>query len=76
MGLIVIVWFKRLARRKQRHAKEPASEARVRAWQSARLVYRHFEIPFGVFLGIAALIAAFAGDRLVAWYFGLYRIHG
>jgi prepilin signal peptidase PulO-like enzyme (type II secretory pathway) len=39
-------------------------------------VYRHFEIPFGVFLGIAALVAAFAGQRMIDWYFGLYRLHG
>jgi leader peptidase (prepilin peptidase)/N-methyltransferase len=76
MGLIAIVWFKRLARRRQRQRKESASEARLRAWYSARLVYRHFEIPFGVFLGIAALVAAFAGQRILDWYFGLYRLHG
>ncbi len=73
MGLMVVVWFKRLARRQKRFPKEPAAEAQARAWYSARLVYRHFEIPFGVFLGSAALVAAFAGQRLIDWYFGLYR---
>lgn len=73
MGLIVIVWFKRLARRKKRFPNESPAEARTKAWYSARLVYRHFEIPFGVFLGFAALVAAFAGQRLIQAYFGLYR---
>jgi leader peptidase (prepilin peptidase)/N-methyltransferase len=76
MALMVMVWFKRMARRRQRHPDESASERRTRAWYSARLVYRHFEIPFGVFLGIAALVAAFAGQRMIDWYFGLYRLHG
>lgn len=31
------------------------------------------EIPFGVFLGPAAIIALFAGRPLIEWYVGLYR---
>jgi len=31
------------------------------------------EIPFGVFLGPAAIIAMFAGRALIEWYVGLYR---
>jgi leader peptidase (prepilin peptidase)/N-methyltransferase len=31
------------------------------------------EIPFGVFLGIAGLIALFVGPSLVTWYMGTYR---
>jgi leader peptidase (prepilin peptidase) / N-methyltransferase len=66
--LILVVWRKRLARRRKRHPSEPAGEARRRAWQAAILIYRNFEIPFGVFLGIAALFAAFWGTGLVCWY--------
>jgi leader peptidase (prepilin peptidase)/N-methyltransferase len=70
--LIVIVWRKRLARRRSRR-DEPASVARAKAWQSAKLIYRNFEIPFGVFLGTAALVALFFGNRLLNWYIGLYQ---
>lgn len=66
--LILGVWAKRLARRRRRHPSEPASVARARAWASARLIPRYFPIPFGVFLGIGALIAAFWGHTLIEWY--------
>jgi leader peptidase (prepilin peptidase) / N-methyltransferase len=66
--LILVVWRKRLARRRKRHPSEPAGESRSRAWQAAILIYRNFEIPFGVFLGIAALFAAFWGTAMVCWY--------
>jgi prepilin signal peptidase PulO-like enzyme (type II secretory pathway) len=33
---------------------------------------RHFEMPFGVFLGIAALIAGFFGQPLVDWYLSFF----
>jgi leader peptidase (prepilin peptidase) / N-methyltransferase len=71
--LILRVWLKRLARRRRRMPAEPAGQARRRAWQSATLIYRNFEIPFGVFLGTAALISAFWGPALVRWYVQLYR---
>jgi leader peptidase (prepilin peptidase)/N-methyltransferase len=66
--LIVWVWLKRLARRRKRKPSEPANVARSRAWQSARLIPRYFPIPFGVFLGIGALISAFWGHSLIEWY--------
>lgn len=66
--LIVIVWRKRLARRRRRNPGEPSRTARGRAWQSAILIYRNFEIPFGVFLGVAALFSAFCGPALIGWY--------
>lgn len=72
--LILVVWRKRLARRRKRHASEPARESRSRSWRSAILIYRNFEIPFGVFLGIAALFAAFWGDALVCWYLRFSRM--
>ena len=70
--MIVVVWRKRLARRRVRRS-EPPAVARARAWQSATLIYRHFQIPFGVFLGTAALVALFCGSRLLSWYLGLYQ---
>jgi len=67
-GLLLIfwVWRKRFARRRRRAPAEAGAAAR--AWRSAILIYRNFEIPFGVFLGIAALFAAFWGDALWTWY--------
>ncbi|MGZ4842781.1 MAG: prepilin peptidase [Candidatus Angelobacter sp.] len=75
--LILWVWLKRLLRRRRTHRAESAGASRSRAWNSAILIYRNFEIPFGVFLGTAALIAAFWGTALVQWYVnisGLGRI--
>lgn len=68
LSLILIVWRKRLVRRRLRRPGEPAGESRRRAWQSAVLIYRNFEIPFGVFLGTAALFAAYWGPALIDWY--------
>ena len=73
LALIVFVWRKRLLRRRTRKTSESASKARSRAWQSAVLIYRNFEIPFGVFLGTAALFAVFGGSVLIDWYTSLYR---
>jgi len=71
MFLILWVWLKRLLRRRRTHSSESASVSRSRAWSSAILIYRNFEIPFGVFLGMAALISAFWGTALVEWYLKL-----
>ena len=73
LTLIVVVWRKRLHRRLKR-GKEPAQIARRRAWRSASLLYRQFEIPFGSFLGSAALLMLFFGDTLVGWYMRLYGV--
>ena len=70
--LILAVWRKRLARRRRTSAKESMGESSRRAWQSAKLIYRNFEIPFGVFLGTGALVAAFWGNALVRWYMSFY----
>ncbi|HUR36824.1 MAG TPA: prepilin peptidase [Terriglobales bacterium] len=67
---IMLVYRKRLRRR--RAAGELSDAARNRAWQSAQLVMRHFEMPFGVFLGIAALIAGVFGQPFVDWYLGFF----
>jgi len=72
-GLVTVltVWMKRTRRRMARN-HEPASVARRRAWRSARTVYSHYEMPFGVFLGAMALVALFFGHRLLHWYWGVY----
>jgi len=76
--LILWVWLKRLTRRRRTHRTETAGVSRSRAWNSAILIYRNFEIPFGVFLGTAALLSAFWGTALVRWYVhtaGLDKLH-
>jgi leader peptidase (prepilin peptidase)/N-methyltransferase len=32
-----------------------------------------YALPFGTFLALGAMVAAIAGDPMIAWYFGLYR---
>ena len=71
--LILWVWRKRLARRRRTQPEESAGAASSRAWQSAKLIYRNFQIPFGVFLGSGALFATFFGPALVRWYTGFFR---
>jgi leader peptidase (prepilin peptidase)/N-methyltransferase len=45
-----------------------AKDARRRAWRSARLALRYYEMPFGVFLGGMALFSFLFGNRLLHWY--------
>jgi len=66
LATVAIVWFKRTHRFMKRLAS--AQAARRRAWQSAQLVYRSYQMPFGVFLGSMALVATFFGERLLTWY--------
>ena len=70
VGTMLVVWMKRTRRRIVRH-HESAATARQRAWQSAQLVYRYYQMPFGVFLGSMALIAFFFGDGFLRWYWRL-----
>ena len=35
------------------------------------MVYRHYEMPFGVFLGSMGLLAFFFGNSLLDWYWRL-----
>jgi leader peptidase (prepilin peptidase) / N-methyltransferase len=67
-GLMTVfyVWLKRTQRFTKRLADKSA--ARRRAWQSAQVVYRSYQMPFGVFLGSMALVALFFGDRFLRWY--------
>lgn len=71
LALMLNVWTARTRRRMMRH-REPVNLARRKAWHSAMLVYRHYQVPFGVFLGGMALIALFFGKRMLGWYWGLY----
>ncbi len=70
IGTVLAVWVKRTRRRMIRH-HETARIARHRAWQSARMVYRYYQMPFGVFLGGTALVALFFGNQFLHWYWGL-----
>lgn len=63
---VLVVWLKRTHRFARRLAT--AQAARKRAWQSAQVVYRNYQMPFGVFLGSMALVALFFGDRFLHWY--------
>jgi leader peptidase (prepilin peptidase) / N-methyltransferase len=70
LSTIFAVWIKRLRRIEKRHsaARISSSQARRRAWQSARLALRYYEMPFGVFLGGMALFSFVFGNRLLQWY--------
>jgi leader peptidase (prepilin peptidase)/N-methyltransferase len=63
---VLVVWIKRTHRFTRRLANLQA--ARRRGWQSAQMVYRHYQMPFGVFLGSMALIALFVGNQFLTWY--------
>ena len=69
VGTVLAVWIKRTRRNAARGAA--SGDARRRAWQSARLALRHYEMPFGVFLGGMALLSFFFGNDLLHWYWGL-----
>jgi prepilin signal peptidase PulO-like enzyme (type II secretory pathway) len=67
---VLVVWLKRTQRFMKTLANTQA--ARRRGWQSAQVVYRHYQMPFGVFLGSMAMVAFFFGDRFLHWYGGLW----
>jgi len=66
LSTVFIVWLKRTHRFARRLAD--ARAARRRAWQSAQMVYRYYQMPFGVFLGSMAVLAAFFGNAFLHWY--------
>ncbi len=66
LSTVFIVWLKRTHRFARRLAD--ARAARRRAWQSAQMVYRYYQMPFGVFLGSMAVLAAFFGNAFLRWY--------
>jgi hypothetical protein len=42
--------------------------ARRRAWQSARIMLRYYQMPFGVFLGCMGMLSFLFGNVLLHWY--------
>ena len=66
---VLAVWIKRTERRK-RAFHENTSAARKRAWSSAMIALRRYQMPFGVFLGGMGLVAFMFGHRLLSWYMG------
>jgi leader peptidase (prepilin peptidase)/N-methyltransferase len=63
---VFVVWLKRTHRFMRRLAN--AQAARRRGWQSAQMVLRHYQMPFGVFLGSMAIFAFFFGNQFLRWY--------
>ncbi len=70
LSTVLAVWMKRTRRIQARSTASGISskESRRRAWQSARLALRYYEMPFGVFLGSMAILSFLFGDRLLHWY--------
>jgi leader peptidase (prepilin peptidase)/N-methyltransferase len=63
---VLVVWMKRTQRFMRRFAS--ARAARRRGWQSAQMVLRFYQLPFGVFLGSMAFVACLFGNSFLAWY--------
>ena len=70
LSTLLIVWMKR-TRRRQVRLHETPTVARHKAWQSARLALRYYQMPFGVFLGSMAMVALFFGESFLRWYWKL-----
>jgi leader peptidase (prepilin peptidase)/N-methyltransferase len=70
LSAVLAVWVKRTRRFMKRLAN--AQAARRRGWQSAQIIYRHYQMPFGVFLGSMAMVAFFFGNQFLSWYRGLW----
>jgi len=74
LSTVVAVWMKRLRRIEARRNPSLVSlgissnQARRRAWRSAKLALRYYEMPFGVFLGAMGLLSFVFGNRLLHWY--------
>jgi leader peptidase (prepilin peptidase)/N-methyltransferase len=67
--IVVNIFRKRLWR--YRRASKPSHPV-ARAWQSASLSLRLYEMPFGVLLGSMSLLSLFAGERILIWYLGRF----
>jgi leader peptidase (prepilin peptidase)/N-methyltransferase len=64
VAAMLTVFFKRSRR---------YSGSSAKAWRSAQLILRHYEMPFGVFLGTMALLSHWFGNGITAWYAAFYR---
>jgi leader peptidase (prepilin peptidase)/N-methyltransferase len=69
LSTVLAVWIKRTQRRK-RIFHETGAAARKRAWSSALVALRRYQMPFGVFLGSMGLAAFLFGQRFLRWYLG------
>jgi leader peptidase (prepilin peptidase)/N-methyltransferase len=70
LATVGMVWIKRTRRFTKRLTNLQA--ARRRGWQSAQMMYRNYQMPFGVFLGSMALVALFVGNDFLRWYGGFW----
>ena len=70
VSTILMVWIKRTRRFVERRHLT-LHDARRRAWHSAQTMYRHYEMPFGVFLSSMAMLAFFFGKQFLDWYWRL-----
>jgi leader peptidase (prepilin peptidase)/N-methyltransferase len=66
LSAVLVVWLKRSRRMSERGT--PPIEARRRAWQSARIMLRYYQMPFGVFLGAMGMLSFLFGNVLLHWY--------
>ncbi len=66
LSTVFTVWLKR--RRRIAARAIPATDVSRRAWKSARLVLRYYQMPFGVFLGIMGILSFLFGDQFLRWY--------
>jgi leader peptidase (prepilin peptidase) / N-methyltransferase len=73
LSTILAVWIKRTRRNKKLVSASylSSSQARQRAWQSARMALRYYEMPFGVFLGAMAILSFLFGNQVMHWYWGM-----
>jgi leader peptidase (prepilin peptidase)/N-methyltransferase len=67
LSTVLAVWIKR-TRRIAARGGSTSGETYRRAWRSARLALRYYEMPFGVFLGSMAFLSFVFGDQLLHWY--------
>jgi leader peptidase (prepilin peptidase)/N-methyltransferase len=68
LATILVVWKRRTERRMTR-SREPHDVASRRAWKSAKLMYRFYGLPFGVFLGPMALASVFFANAIFTGFF-------
>jgi len=70
IATVLVVWVKRTRRFMRRFSNLQA--ARRRGWQSAQMVYRFYQMPFGVFLGSMAVFSFLFGNDILHWYGSLW----
>jgi len=66
LSAVLVVWVKRWRRIEARGAS--GIVARRRAWHSARIMLRYYQMPFGVFLGSMGMVSFVFGNMLLRWY--------